>query len=109
MLERADELFQNRAIELGLAVVDLEIRSLVELLRRRAHDSIQPFRQARKRNRANREQSLLDILRQARLREQRRIGVVQVLEQRLLHRRYVVDAFDQRPGELLEPREAIEL
>ena len=109
MFERPDQLFQHRAIELGLSVVDLQVRALVELLRRRAQNPIQSFGQADERNRANREQPLLHVARQARLRQQRGVGVVQILEQRLLHGGHVVHAFRERTRELLEPRKAIEL
>ena len=109
VLERPDQLFQHRAIELGLPVVDLQVRALVELLRRRAQNPIQSFGQADERNRANREQPLLHVARQARLRQQRGVGVVQILEQRLLHGGHVVHAFRERTRELLEPRKAIEL
>ncbi len=91
------------------AAVDLEVGALVELLRGRAHDAIQALGQAAERHRADREQPLLHFARQPCLREQRGIGVVEVLEQRLLHRRDVVDAFGQRARELLEPRVAVEL
>ena len=109
VLERAHELLQHRAVELDLAPVDLEVGALVELLRGRAHDPIQALGQAAERHRTNREQPLLHFARQPRLREQRGIGVVQVLEQRLLHRGHVVDAFGERARELLEPRVAVEL
>ena len=109
VLERADQLFQHRAVELDLRAVDLEVGALVELLRRRAQDPVQALGQAAERHRADREQPLLHVARQPRLREQRGVGVVQVLEQRLLHRRDVVDAFGERARELLEPRVAVEL
>ena len=108
VLERSDELFQHRAVELGLTAADLEIRALVELLRRRAQDPVEPLGHAAERHRADREQLLLHVAREARLRDQRGIGVVQVLEQRLLHRRDVVDAFGQRARELLEARVTVE-
>ena len=74
-----------------------------------AQDAVQALRQAAERHRADREQPLLHLARQARLREQRGIGVVEVLEQRLLHRRDVVDALGQRARQLLEARVAVEL
>ncbi len=109
VLERADQLFQHRAVELDLRAVDLEVGALVELLRGRAQDPVQALGQAAERHRADREQPLLHLARQPRLREQRRVGVVEVLEQRLLHRRHVVDAFGERARQLLEARVAVEL
>ena len=109
VLERTDELFQHRAVELDLRAVDLEVGALVELLRGRAQDPVQALGQAAERHRADREQPLLHFARQPRLREQRGVGVVEVLEQRLLHGRHVVDAFGQRARELLEARVAVEL
>ena len=91
------------------AAVDLEVGALVELARGLAQDPVEALRQAAERHRADREQPLLHIARQPRLREQRGVGVVQVLEQRLLHRRDVVDAFGERARQLLEARVAVEL
>ena len=73
-----------------------------------AQDAVQPLRQAAERHGADREQLLLHVARQARLREQRGVGVVEVLEQRLLDRGDVVDALGQRARQLLEARVAVE-
>ena len=108
VLERPDELLQHRAVELDLAAVDLEVGALVELLRGRAQDPVQALGQAAERHRADREQPLLHFARQPRLREQRGVGIVEVLQQRLLDRRHVVDAFGERARELLEARVAVE-
>ena len=43
------------------------------------------------------------------MREQRRIGVIEILEQGLLDRRHVVHAFDERARQLLEACESVEL
>ena len=109
MLERTDELFQHRSIELGLRAVDFEIGALVEVACRLAQDPVQPLRQAVERHRADREQSLLNVARQAGLRDQRRVGVVEVLQQRLLDGGNVVDAFGERTRQLLEARVPVEL
>jgi len=95
VFERTRQLFQHRAIELDLAPMDLEVGALVEFLHRRPQDPVQALRQAAERHRPDREQSLLHLARQPRLREERGIGIVQILEQRLLHRRHVVDALGQ--------------
>ena len=108
MLERTDELFQHRAVELGLPATDFQIGALVEFLRRRAQNPVQPFRHAAERHRPDREKLLLHVARQARLRNQRGVGVVQVLQERLLHRGNVVHAFRERARQLLEPRVAVE-
>ena len=109
MFERSDEFFQHRPVELGLPAADLEVGALVEFLRRSAHYPVQALRKAPERHRADREELLLDIARQPRLRHQRRIGIIEVLQQRLLHRGDVVDAFRQRTGQLLEARITVEL
>jgi len=109
MLERADELLEDRAVELGLRAVDLQVRALVELARGLAQDSVQPLGQAAERNGADREQPLLHVARQPCLRDQGDVRVVEILEQGLLHRRHVVDAFGKRARQLLEARIAVEL
>ena len=109
MLERTDELFEHRPVELGLAAVNFEVRALVELARRRAQDPVETLGQAAEGYGANREQPLLHVARQARLRNQRDVGIVEVLEERLLHRRHVVHALGERPRQLLEARVPIEL
>ena len=109
VLERAREFLEDRPVELGLPADDLEVRALVELARGRAQDPVQALGQAAERDRPDREQALLHVARQARLREQRGVRVVQVLEQRLLHGRHVVHALRERSRELLEARVAVEL
>ncbi len=109
VLERADELLEDRAVELGLRAVDFQVGALVELARGLAQNPVQPLGQAAERNGADREQPLLHVARQPRLRDQRHIGVVEVLEERLLHGRHVVDAFGERARQLLETRVAVEL
>ncbi len=52
---------------------------------------------------------MLHVARQARLRQQRRVGLVEILEQRLLHRGNVVDALGDAACELLKTGEAVEL
>src|SRR5690348_16838741 len=108
MLERPDEALEDRAVELRLPAVDLEVRALVELARGLAQDPIESLGQARERNGANREEALLNVARQPRLREQRRVRVVEVLQQCLLHRRNVVHALGERARELLEARRSEE-
>ena len=68
VLEGTDELLEHRAVQLDLRPANLQIRALVELLRRLAHDPIEPLGQAAERNSANREELLLHVARQARLR-----------------------------------------
>ena len=51
---------------------------------------------------------LLNIARQARLRQQRRVGIIDVAQQRLLHGRDVVDALGEAARKFLETREAVE-
>ena len=109
VLERADQLFQHRAIELRLRAVDLEVGALVELARGGAHDPVEALGQAAERHRADGEQALLHVARQTRLGEQRGVGVVEIAQQRLLHRRHVVHAFGERARELLEARVTVEL
>ena len=109
VLERAGQLFQHRAVELGLCAADLEIGALVELLGGPAQDPVQPLGHAAEGHRADREQLLLDIARKPRLRDQRGVGHVEIPEQRLLDRRYVVDALGERARELLEARVPVEL
>src|SRR5215471_4814378 len=109
MLERAHELLEHRAVQLDLRTLNLEVGALVELLRGLPHDAVEPLRQASERHGADREQLLLDIARQAGLREQGRVCVVDVAQQRLLYRRDVVDAFGKAARQLLESCEAIEL
>ena len=109
MVERPDELFQHRAVELGLAAADFEIGALAELARRPPQDPVQALRQAAERHGANGEQLLLDTAREPALRAQRGIGDVEVLEERLLDRRNVVDTLAQRARQLLEARVPIEL
>ena len=108
MLERADQLFKHRAVELDLRAADFEIGPLVELLRGLPQNAVEALRQAAERHGADREQLLLHVARQARLREQRGVGFVEVLQQRLLDRRDVVDAFGQATRQFLEPRIAVE-
>ena len=95
VLERSDQLFQHRTIELDLRAAYLEIRAFVELLRRLAKNAVETLRQAAEGNRADREQLLLHVARKPRLRQQRRVGLVEVLQQRLLNGRNVVDAFGE--------------
>ena len=108
MLERPDELLQHRAVELGLCAADLEVGALAELARRSAQDPVQALGQAAERHRANREQLLLHVARKPALRTQRGVGDVEVLEERLLDGRDVVDALAQRTRELLKARIAVE-
>ncbi len=108
MLERPDQLFQHRAVELDLRAADFEIGPLVELLRGLPENAVQALRQAAERHRPDRKQLLLHVARQARLREQRGIGFVEVLQKRLLNGRDVIDAFGQAARQFLEPRIAIE-
>ncbi len=108
MLERPDQLFQHRAVELDLCSANFEIGALVELLRRLTQNPIQPLGQAAEGHRANREQLLLHVTRQSRLRQQCRVGFVEVLEQRLLDGGDVVDAFGNPARQFLEAREAVE-
>ena len=78
-------------------------------LRRPAHDPVQPLGQAAERHGANREQLLLHAARKPALRDQRRVGDLQVLQQRLLDGRDVIDPFGERARELLEARVLVEL
>ena len=61
MLEGTDELLEHRAVQLDLRPANLQIRALVELLRRLAHDPVEPLGQAAERNGANREKLLLHV------------------------------------------------
>ena len=108
VLERPDELLQHRAVELGLPAADLEVRALAELARRSAQDPVQALRQAAERHGADREELLLQIPREPALHAERGVRDVEVLQQRLLDRRHVIDAFAQRARELLEARIAVE-
>ena len=103
-----DQLLEHRAVELDLRAADFEVGPLVEFLRRLPQNAVQTLRQAAEGHGPDREQLLLHVARQARLREQRSIGFVEVLEQRLLDGRNVVDAFGQAARQFLEPRVAIE-
>ena len=109
VLERTDQLLEHGAVELGLTAAYFEVRPLAELPRGRAHDPVQALGQAAEGHRADREQLLLHAARKAALREQSRVGDVQVLQQRLLDGRYVVDSFGERSGELLEAGVLVEL
>ena len=109
VLERADQLLEHRAVELGLPAADFEVRPLAELPRRPAHDPVQALGQAAEGHRADREQLLLHVARESPLRDQRRVRDVEVLQQRLLDGRHVVDPFAQRARELLEAGVLIEL
>ena len=40
VLERTDQLFEDRAVELNLRSANLQVRTLVELLRRLPHDPV---------------------------------------------------------------------
>ncbi len=108
MLERTDQLFQHRAVEFHLGAVNFEVRALVQLLGGRAQDAVQALRQAAERHGANGEEPLLHFARQPRLRQQCGIGVVQVLEQRMLDGGHVVDAFGQRARQFLEASVPVE-
>src|SRR6202171_3740643 len=109
VFERSDQLFQHRTIELDLRAAYLEIRAFVELLRRLTKNAVETLRQAAEGNRADREQLLLHVTRKPRLRQQRRVGLVEVLQQGLLNGRNVIDAFGKATRQLLEPGVAVEL
>src|SRR6202007_3280591 len=68
----------------------------------------QALGEAPERDRADREELLLHVARQTRLREECRIGVIDVAQQRLLNRRNVVDALGKTARQFLEARKAVE-
>ena len=53
-------------------------------------------------------QLLLNVARQSGLRQQRRVGLVEILEQRLLDGGDVIDAFGNASRQFLEPRKPVE-
>ena len=109
VFERSDQFFQHGAIELDLRSAYLEIRALVELLGCLTENAVETLRQAAEGHRANRKQLLLHVAGKPRLRQERRVGLVEILQQRLLDRRNVIDAFGEASRQLLESRVAVEL
>jgi hypothetical protein len=109
VLERADELLQHRAVELVWAP---RISRLARLPRSRAVTRRMRYsRSDRLPNGTVRIENSCcwTSARQPPLRAQRRFCDIEVLEERLLHGRHVVDAFAERARELLEARVAVEL
>ena len=61
MIERTDELLENRSIEFDLRAADFEVGALVQFLGSLAQDPVQALRKTREGHRANREQLLLNV------------------------------------------------
>jgi hypothetical protein len=76
---------------------------------RLADDTIEAIGDAAERDHAHRHQLLLYFAVQTRLRDDRRVGVIEVLEQVLLDGGDVIDRFGHHPRQFLEAGEAIEL
>ena len=109
VLERCRHLIKHAAVQFDLPPLDFQVGALVEFLRRLTNDAIQAIRQAAKRHHAYGHELLLDLSIQPCLRNDGRVGVVEVLEQVLLHGRHVVDRFGHHPCEFLEAREPVKL
>jgi hypothetical protein len=78
-------------------------------LARLADDTIEAIGNAAERHHAHRHQFLLHLAVQTRLRDDGRVGVVEVLQQVLLDGGHVVDRFGHHPRQFLEAGEAVEL
>ena len=109
VLEWRGHLVEHAAVEFDLAALDFKIDALVQLLRRLPDDTVETIGKAAERNHAHGHQLLLHLAVQARLGDDCRIGVIQVLQKILLNGRHVVDRLGHHPRQFLEAGEAVEL
>ena len=108
VFERRQHFVEHRPVEFQLRTTDFQIGSFADFLARLPNDTVKAVGNAGKRHHAYRHQFLLNLTVQARLRDDRRVGVVQVFQQILLDGGHIVDRFGHHPREFLEAREAIE-
>ena len=82
---------------------------LADVLGGLADDAEQTFGLTGERHHAHAHQFLLQAVIQSRLGKDGRIGVIEILQQVLLHRRHVVHRLGHEPGQFLEAGETVEL
>ena len=108
VLQRRANLVQHRTVEFDLAAADFKVGPFAEFLGGLPHNTVETLGLAGEGHHANTHQLLLQLAVHSRLREDGRVGVVQVLEQVLLHGGDVVDRLGHHPGQFLEAGEAVE-
>ena len=108
VLKRSADLVEHRAVEFDLAATNFKVGALAEFLRRLPDNPVQPLRLAGERHHAHTHQLLLQLTVHPRLGKDGGVGIVEVLEQVLLHGRDVVDRLGHHPGEFLEAGKAVE-
>ena len=109
VLERAGHAVENAAVDLDRAADDVEADLLAGFLGGQADDAVEAVRQALELDHARAQQVVLQVARQARLRDQLVLGLLDRALQRALHGGDVVDRLGHHPRQLLEAREAVEL
>ena len=108
VFERRHHLVEHRAVEFHLTADDVEVGPLAQFLGGLANDAEQTLGLTGERHHAHAHQFLLQAAIEARLRDDGRVGIIEVLEQVLLHGRHVVDRLGHEAGELLEAGKAVE-
>jgi len=103
-----EHLVEHRTVNFNLATNDIQVGAFANLLGRLADDAVKAFRLTGEGNHPNAHQRLLQTTVEARLGKNGRIGVVEVLQQILLHRRHVIDRLRHEAGEFLEARKTVE-
>ena len=85
VLHGGADALQDAAVEFDLAAVNFQGRAFAQLLGGLAHRAIEALGQRGERHAAQLQEIAVQIARHARLLRQRRLGFLQVAEQRLLH------------------------
>ena len=108
MFERRGNFLQHAAIDLDLAAGDFETDTLAQFFGSLPDDPVQTVGQTAGLHHAYRQQFLMEHVVDARLGEQRGIGVVEVAQQVLLDGGDVVDRLGHHPRDFLELGETVE-
>ena len=108
VLDRGQHLVEHRTVDIDLAADDVEVGPLAQFLGGLADDAIEALGLAGEGQHAHTHQFLLQTAVQARLGKDRRVGIIQALQQVLLDRRHVVHRLGHETGEFLEAGEAVQ-